>query len=158
MKEFIDYTIFMGMHHKNEKVRVACKNFFIQRMKKTIYMSLENVGKCDDIVWQFDRKTQDNYYPFMDRLHTITNLKRIPYNDKDIETFKKKKFPKSLSTHQKLSLSIALSNNGILYTFDKKLLNVGLEFVRLPDTTKQELSFPKTLETWYNKSLKLRVK
>ena len=118
-------------------------------------MSLENVGKCDDVVWQFDRNTQDNYYPFMDRLHTVMNIKRIPYDDKSIQNSTKIKRG-NLSTKQKLTL--AMASNGILYTFDKKLLSMGLKFVRQPDILEQELKFPKSLETWYNKSLKLRVK
>lgn len=158
MKEFIDYTIFMGMHSTKEQVRIASKNFLIQRMKQDLYMSLENVGKCDDIVWQFDRKVQDAYYPFMDRLHTLMNIQRLSYTHKDIKKYENKIFPQEWSTPQKLTLSMALSHNGILYTFDERILSSGLEFVRKPDMVKQELQFKKSLELWYHKSLKLRVK
>ena len=88
MKEFIDSTIFMGMHSVDEKIRIACKNFFIDHLKKTIFMSLESVGKCDDIVWHFDRETQDIYYPFMDRLHTVMDIQRIPYDKSDLDNRK----------------------------------------------------------------------
>src|SRR3989338_8981668 len=108
MKEFIDSTIFMGMHNKDETIRIACKNFFVKRIKKKIYMSLEQVGKCDDIIWKFDRRTQDAYYPFMDNLHTIMNIKRVSYNEKDIKHSMSIKEDK-LSFSEKLTLGMTIA-------------------------------------------------
>lgn len=152
MKEFIDFTIFMGMHSSDEKIRIASKNFFVERIKKTVFMSLENVGQCDDIVWQSDRNTQDVYYPFMDRLHTIMNIQRIPYDE---ETLEKRKQNNELSVFQQLTL--AQSKVGKLYTFDETLLNLKLDFVKSPQTAEEEKKLPDDLEQFYQESLKLRV-
>ncbi|MBM3911059.1 MAG: hypothetical protein FJ356_05365 [Thaumarchaeota archaeon] len=152
MKEFIDATIFMGMHSSDEKVRIACKNFFIERMKKTVFMSLENVGKCDDVVWQFDRETQDVYYPFMDRLHTVMDIQRIPYDEKTLQT---RKTVSELNPFQQLTLT--QSQNGKLFTFDKALLNLKISNAVSPETPDEEKEFPDDLEKFYQESLKLSV-
>jgi len=115
-------------------------------------MSLENVGKCDDIVWQFDRETQDAYYPFMDRLHTVMDIQRIPY---DKETINKRQEYHKLSLFQQLT--IAHAQDGILFTFDKVLLDLNFKNVKNPPLFDEEKFFPKDLEKWYQASLKLRV-
>ena len=51
MKEYIDASVFLGMHSPNEAIRIACKNFFVRRLNRSIVMSLEQVGKCDDVIW-----------------------------------------------------------------------------------------------------------
>lgn len=151
MKEFIDATIFMGMHSADEKIRMACKNFFIERLDHTLFMSLENVGKCDDIVWQFDRETQDTYYPFMDRLHTVMDIQRIPYDQNSID---KRKPIGNLSIFQQLTLAQASDEK--LYTVDESLLKLRLDFITSPKLN-EEKNFPEDLEKWYQASLKLRV-
>lgn len=152
MNEFIDATIFMGMHSSDEKIRIACKNFFIARMKKTIFMSLENVGKCDDVVWQFDRETQDAYYPFMDRLHTVMDIQRIPYDEKSLEA---RKANLKLNTFQQLTLAQAQS--GKLFTLDEALLNENMDFAQAPKNSSEEHKFPMDLEKAYEASLALRI-
>lgn len=152
MKEFIDATIFMGMHSSDEKIRIACKIFFIGRIKKTVFMSLETVGKCDDVVWQFDRETQDAYYPFMDRLHTIMDIQRIPYDEKSLQA---RKANPQLNTFQQLTL--AQTHNGKLYTFDTALLDLKLNNVVSPKIPEEEKEFPDDLEKFYQGSLILRV-
>ncbi len=157
MKEFIDVSVFMGMHSKHDQTRIACKNFFIERMDKKIYISFENLGKCDDMVWQFDRVTQDAYYPFMDRLHTIMDIQRIPYDVEDIDTYTADFAPSTLSMLQKLTCSVVLAKKGILYTFDKELLGLKNVSVQEPETVAREGVFPGDLEKWYQESLMLRM-
>jgi len=155
MKEFIDSSVFMGMHSKNEKERIACKNFFINRISKSIWMSLEQVGKCDDIIWSnFSNKIQESYYPFMDRLHTIMEIRRIPFDQKTIDSLSK--FNDSgLSQEEKLIVAITIAQNGVLYTFNKKLLNMDKDFIKAPESGK-EAKFS-DLEEAYQESLKLRI-
>jgi hypothetical protein len=147
MKKFIDATVFMGMHSLDEDIRVACKNFFVRHLEKTLFMSLENVGKCDDIVWKVPHKVQDEYYPFMDRLHTLMDIQRLPY---DQETLERMDIRPELSTFQQLTLS--LSSSGVLYTFDNDLLGLELNFVASPEKNKKEALFPVDLEKYYQKS------
>ena len=157
MKEFIDATVFLGMHSKNESVRIACKNFFIQRFKKPIFMSLENVGFCDDVVWQYDSSVQNAYYPFLDLIHTIVNIKRISYDKKDFDILRYKTIPSNLNFSQKLTLSMVLSRKGTLFTFDKDLLKLNLKTIRTPPKQNKELVFPDPIEKIYQKSLLFRI-
>ncbi|MDO8598759.1 MAG: DUF6190 family protein [bacterium] len=154
MKEFIDATVFMGMHSTDEERRVACKNFFVERMEKTIFMSYENVGKCDDIVWSFDRETQDAYYPFMDRLHTAMDVQRIPYDERTLE---RRASLSDLSVLQQLTLALSRAHAGRLRTFDGDLLRRDLDDVSAPHGSKIEKEFSSDLEKWYRESLQLRV-
>lgn len=153
MKEFIDATIFMGMHHENDNVRISCKNFFVTRYKKTIYISLENVGRCDDVVWKFSRKQQDAYFPFMDELYTLMDIRRVPYQKKDIE---KMKINYGLPLLETLTLS--QSSGGNLFTINKKILNKNLKNIFLPEKAETEFKFPASLEKLYRESLILRLK
>ena len=52
---FIDASAFLGMHSEDEKVRRQSANFFITHFNSTVYMSLEQVGYCDDVIWRFPR-------------------------------------------------------------------------------------------------------
>jgi len=152
MKKFIDASIFMGMHSKDEGTRITCKNFFIEHLDQVIYMSLENVGKCDDIVWQFDRETQDLYYPFMDRLHTVMDIQRVEYTQSDLDF---KPHDKGLSTLQELTCSQAVNDK--LLTLDKDLLALNLSHIKAPETHNNEKTFPGDLEDFYKDSLVLRL-
>lgn len=156
MTEFIDATIFLGLHHEDNEIRIKCKNFFIERLDSTIIMSLDNVGKCDDVVWKFDRETQDAYYPFMDRIHTVMDINRIPYDENDIKSMSNFK-NSDLSTFQKLTLAKTEAKQGVLYTIDQKILSLNNDLVKEPPNNPEELSFPEDLEKHYNHSLALRV-
>lgn len=156
MNEFIDASIFLGMHSEDEIIRINCKNFFVKRIDKEIYMSLETIGKCDDIIWKFSRKLQDLYYPFMDRIHTIMKIKRIPYTYKEIANIKTKINAWKLSAE--LNLALTRSNKGILYTLNKKLLASSLNEIKNIPLENVELKFSKEIETYYKNSLVLRIK
>lgn len=75
-KYIIDYLAFLGMHHANESCRIACKNFMIQQAGN-LYMSIDQIGNCDHIVWRMPRVEQDCYYAFMDHFHTHFPINRI---------------------------------------------------------------------------------
>jgi 4-hydroxy-tetrahydrodipicolinate synthase len=158
MKEFIDASLFLGMHSSDEKTRIACKNFFVKRLKqgKSVTMSLEQVGKCDDVIWSYSREEQDSYYPFMDMLHTDMDVKRIPYHEKDIETATTNSALKNLSLPDRLAIGMTLVQQGVLYTVNPQLLSHKDLPCRLPAKGK-ELSFPKALEELYKESLELKI-
>jgi len=158
MKEFIDASVFLGMHSKDEKIRVSCKNFFVNSLKnkKSISMSLEQVGKCDDVIWRFPRKKQDAYYPFMDNLHTLMKIERVPYTKSDFELALKEKELTGLDFLQKLTISMAICRRGVMYTIDSALLSKKKLPVIKPAFSR-ELYFPKNLEELYQKSLELML-
>jgi hypothetical protein len=156
MKEYIDWTVFLGMHHRNIKMRMRCKNFFAQRLKneKEIFMSLENVGKCDDIIWGYAQTLQEVYYPFMDVLHSTANIIRLPYELDHYKTAKVLEDNHDIAFMDRMS--IAFASQGLLYTLNTFILNIGLPNVKSP-IEKEEITFPKKLESLYERSLILMV-
>lgn len=178
MKEYIDASTFLGMHSPDEKVRVACKNYFVKRLGDQIGMSLEQVGKCDDTIWQYPREQQDAYYPFMDNLHTVMDIQRIPYTEKDISEAEFNPWLHGLDISDRLTVGMALAQKGILYTVNPNLINfkpkaplnrlgqevTGLDpkwyditdVIRHPELS-EELNFPQELEELYQKSLAVKI-
>ena len=156
MKEYIDWTVFLGMNHRDEKTRIRCKNFFAHRLKdeKEINMSLENVGKCDDIIWDYNYTLQEVYYPFMDVLHSKARINRLPYSLKHYELAKEMDLDDNISFSD--CMSMAMGKDGMLYTLNPFLLNMELSHVALPGKEK-EILFPKKLELLYQRSLVLLV-
>jgi|SRR3989338_313944 len=154
MREYIDASIFLGMHSKDEKIRVACKNFFVKRLNDQIGMSLEQVGKCDDVVWQYSREQQDTYYPFMDNLHTTLDIQRVPYTEKDIQEAITNPQLQDLDISDRLTVGMALARKAQLYSVNPHL--VGKDFVSVPQA-EEELIFPEELERLYQQSLKVQI-
>jgi hypothetical protein len=154
MKEYIDASVFLGMHSADEKTRIACKNYFVTRLNDPVGMSLEQVGKCDDVIWQYSRKEQDAYYPFMDNLHTTMNIQRVGYNEKDIQEAITNPDLQDLSIADRLTAGMAIARGAELYSVNPRL--VSNDYVRSPEAGK-ELSFPQALEELYQQSLEVRI-
>ena|SRR3989338_6264099 len=183
MKEYIDASVFLGMHSKDEETRVACKNYFVERLDDKVGMSLEQVGKCDDVIWNgYTDEEQAVYYPFMDRLHTLMSIERISYNHEDIDAATFNQHLHGLDISDRLTMGMVVARRGILYTINPTLVNLkagklknrlGEEVVlnreqadltdiarfpytRSPETGK-ELVFPTELEQLYQQSLAVRT-
>ncbi|MDZ8237252.1 MAG: DUF6190 family protein [Nostoc sp. ChiQUE01a] len=154
--ELIDSSLFLGMHSIDERTRIVCKNYFIERLQTTISMSLEHVGGCDNIIWLYPRELQDVYYPFMDTLHTIMNIKRLPYDENDIIIALTDSELQALSMYDKLLMGFAKNRKKLVYTVNKKLLNSGNLPIHNPQLS-EEKSFPESLEKLYQVSLQLRI-
>lgn len=156
-KIFIDAALFLGMHSRCEAIRRACKNFVVLHLARPVFMSLEHVGWCDEVVWGYSRELQDLYYPFMDRLHTEMDIHRIPYEEQDLHRALKAPILKGLELFDRLLLAQILNQNGLLYTVNPCLLTTpGLPVVGVGGAT-QELPFPETLDKSYEVSLALRI-
>lgn len=155
MKEFIDSSVFLGMHSTDEGIRITCKNFFVKRINSQIFMSFETIGECDDIIWSFSRIYQDSYYPFMDRLHTIMKIKRIPFSLSEVRLLIKDETLKSKK--EGLNLAQSIVNKGFYYTFDTKLLSSSIKNIKKLPFENRELPFTKDLENFYQSSLLLRI-
>ncbi|MDZ8186234.1 MAG: DUF6190 family protein [Nostoc sp. ChiSLP02] len=154
--ELIDSSLFLGMHSVDEETRIVCKNYFVERLETTISMSLEHVGGCDNIIWLYPRELQDAYYPFMDTLHTIMNIDRLPYQENDINRALTDSELQALPMYDKLLIGFAKNRKKTVYTVNKKLLNNDKLPVCNP-TTSEEKSFPDSLEKLYQISLLLRI-
>lgn len=157
---FIDATLFMGMHSKDDAVRVAAKSFFADRLAAgdagRVVMNWEQVGRCDDLVWGYERGIQDDYYPFMDVLHTDLAIDRVPYDEDDLRRAFTTPALEGLPTHERLLLAQVIGRGGTLHTASPRLLRTtGLPVV--PIGTGAEPSFPAYLEDLYQRSLVLTV-
>ncbi|WP_020672401.1 DUF6190 family protein [Amycolatopsis nigrescens] len=155
-ERYIDASLFMGMHSVNEAVRLACKTFFAERMGQTLVMSLEHVGRCDDLVWRYPRAIQDEYYPFMDNLHTDAAIRRIGYDEKSVRTAQSTPELAGLDLGDRLLLGMVLNGGGELHTVNPRLTGrpeLPVRHVASPGTAR----FPALLETLYERSRVLRV-
>jgi len=153
-KMYIDSSVFMGLHAKDEEKRLAAKKFFVTHFGRTLYMNLEEVGMCDDIVWGYTREEQDSYYPFMDNLHTIMRIARVPYTAEIIGCYEVKE---GFSTRESLLLATVTGTNSSLVTFNENLLQTKQAHIISPESATDELSFGADLEKMYQHSLALRV-
>lgn len=152
----IDTVTFLGMHSTNDIIRGSCKTFFAQRLHDEIWMSLEHVGWCDDIVWQFPREVQDAYYPFMDTLHTDMAIHRVSYDELDIDTALTNPALTELPMCERLLIGMVVRHDAVLYTVNPRLRQRrDLPVVGVP--VAQEKQFPKYLEQLYRVSLVLRL-
>jgi len=130
--EYVDAALFLGMNSTEEPVRIACKSFFAARLSGRVVMSLEQVGRCDDLVWRFPRAVQDAYYPFMDNLHTDMRIERRGYDAADLRVGPVAEL-NGLATHEQLLAAMVLNGNGVLWSVSPRLLAHGRLPIRAPE-------------------------
>jgi Family of unknown function (DUF6190) len=152
----IDASLFMGMHSTDERVRVACKAFVVERLAGKVVMPLEEVGRCDDLVWRSPRSLQDAYYPFMDHLHTDMSIERRGYEEADLQTALESPALAGLGVRDRLLLGTTMNLNARLWSVNGRLPDRPDLPVRRP-SGESDLPFPPRLETLYRASLQLRV-
>jgi hypothetical protein len=152
---YVDAALFLGMNSADESVRIACKSFFAARLSGRVVMSLEQVGRCDDLVWRFPRAVQDAYYPFMDNLHTDMRIERRGYDAADLRVGLVAEL-NGLAMHERLMAAMVWNGSGMLWSISPRLLAHGSLPVRAPEAD-VELLFPEALERLYRTSLALRV-
>ncbi|MCU0533353.1 MAG: DUF6190 family protein [Hydrococcus sp. Prado102] len=164
VKEFVDASIFLGMQSVDEAVRVACKNYFVDRFSQSIGMSDDQAGKCDRIIWKYSRELQDLYYPFMDRLRTDMDLQSLEYEAEDVAVALGDPRLEGLSMGRKLTLGMAIARSGKLYTIDEKLhqLNSTLSQseqlpIVHPENGSEKFFRDRILEECYERSLALKI-
>ncbi|MFE4257374.1 DUF6190 family protein [Streptomyces sp. NPDC056883] len=156
--EYADAALFLGMNSEDEDVRRACKAFFVERLDGSIVMSLEQVGRCDDIIWGFSRELQDAYYPFMDNLHTVMDIRRLGYEEADVLRATDAELPRSLPVHERLLLGMVQGREGLLHTASPRLAaTTGFALRAVAGADGPEAVFPEPLESLYQQSLALRV-
>lgn len=155
-KEFLDASLFMGMHCADEATRVACKGFFVERLHGSVTMSLEHVGHCDDMVWQHGREVQDVYYPFMDNLHTDMKIARRGYQEEDLRLALSSPQLEGLPMFDRLLLAMVMNQQGTLYSVRPRLVGRPSLPVHAPPGGPERL-FPQKLEHLYKSSLALRI-
>lgn len=162
---FLDAALFMGMHSRDDEVRLGCKRFFTERFSghlsgERVLMSLEHVGRCDDLVWRYPRETQDEYYPFMDNLHTDMAIDRIGYDEQDLRLALEAKALTGLPLHERLLVAMAIRRDTVVVTASPRLSlrpDLPVRPVEPAKPADDEPVFPAPLERLYERSLALRV-
>lgn len=158
---FADTALFMGMHSRDDVLRRACKRFFTERLSGgRILMSLEHVGRCDDLVWRYSRATQDEYYPFMDNLHTDMEIHRIGYDERDLRLALEDGTLAGLPLHERLLVAMAIRRDTVVATASPRLRHrpdLPVRPVEAAEADAREPLFPAPLERLYERSLALRV-
>lgn len=160
--DFVDASLFMGMHSKDDTIRAASKSFFVRRLAAgaagRVIMSWEQVGRCDDLVWGYERSVQDDYYPFMDVLHTELAIDRVGYGEDDVRLAFTTPVFAGLPAHERLLLSQVVGRGGTLHTASPRLVQLtGLPISPTAAALVVELSFPEPLEHLYQRSLVLKT-
>lgn len=152
----VDSSAFLGMHSVDEVIRSSCKAFFARRIHDEVWMSLEHVGWCDDIVWRYSRAVQDTYYPFMDSLHTEMAIRRVGYEERDVDTALTDPALTDLPMRERLLIGMVLRHDAVLYTASPRLRHRrDLPVVAVSVAEKER--FPEHLEQLYQVSLALRL-
>ncbi|MFD9737438.1 DUF6190 family protein [Umezawaea sp. NPDC059074] len=154
----IDASLFMAMNSTDDRIRRAGKRFFVERLDTGAVMSLEQVGRCDAVIWgNHSRAEQDAYYPFMDNLHTDMKIDRVGYDEQDLRLALTSSLLADLPLTRRLTVAFALNRGGTLFTVDPLLVDrTDLPLGPLPDG--DEVPFPEPLERMYRESLALLVK
>ncbi len=156
-REYIDYSVFLGMNAAAEPQRLRCKNFVASRRDSVILMTWDHVGRCDDIIWTFSREVQDLYYPFMDSLQSLRCLSREGYEDSTLRLATSDSRLQRLPVLHRLLVARALERGALVYTLDPTLLGAVDLPIRTPPEVRGEVAFPRELEALYQNALQLRV-
>ena len=155
---FIDATFFLGMHDMNENRRLCSLQFFIRHLEEALYMNLEQVGLCDDVIWARRREEQDAYYPFMDNLHSCMTIRRIGYQCEDLMAAVNDSRYAGLSLQQACTLAQVCNCNGVLATHDPRLKSDPRFQSSLACWVEDGTTiFPPTLESLYQQSAALKL-
>ncbi len=156
-KLFIDATTFLGMNAQNERLRCISVNFFAGRYHQQVNMALEQVGLCDDVIWQYSRQEQDLYYPFMDCLHTEMDIVRTPFTQQDCARANEDVRLQGLPYGNALMMAQVLNHDGILYTHDSALNNQTSLRAHIGRFDDENGQFETAMQDLYEQSIVLRI-
>ncbi|MFZ3592978.1 DUF6190 family protein [Streptomyces sp. BH104] len=153
VETYIDASLFMGMHAIDPDIRRDCASFFARHLRDRVWMTYEEVGRCDDVVWALPRAVQDAYYPFMDVLHSTMPIKRVPYTEGAWKTASDLPGAGGLSLRERLLLATVLDSGGQLVTVNPRLLALGSHdrAITAPGTERAGV-FPEPLAGLYRTS------
>ncbi|WP_024754985.1 DUF6190 family protein [Streptomyces exfoliatus] len=159
--DFIDASLFLGMHSTDDGLRIAAKAFFVRHLEGRVVMSLEQVGRCDDVIWGYSHELQSLYYPFMDHLHTVMDISREGYDEADVRLgLSDSDTPQQLPFIDRLLLGQVINRKGLLHTVGPRssaFEGLPVRAVAAWPAGEPEPSFPEPLERLYRTSLALRL-
>ena len=149
MSTLIDSTVFLGMHHRKDAIRIACKNLIIRHLSEGILIPYHEIGQIDDLIWQYPSQTQQYYFPFMDLAQSSLNISRTGETNSAVDLFKKA---------EQEELKLVTSWNKIENKISYSLSSVEDGPASIVRNEKQsELKFKPEIEKLYQDSLRFRV-
>jgi hypothetical protein len=149
----VDASVFLGMHHHDDVIRDCSLGFFRGHYAHRVWMSYEQVGICDAVIWRQARAIQDLYYPFMDRLHSDMQIVREGYRAEELDLALGHPDLRGLRPEQALLAAQVLARDAVLATHDPALRNRRCLRSRLWDfTPRPEATFPAELQALYERS------
>lgn len=151
---FVDATVFLGMHHRDDAVRDRSLAYFRDRYVAEVWMNYEQIGICDAVIWRQRREVQDLYYPFMDRLHSDMQIVRLGYRRPELELALGNPELRDLAPEQALLAGQVLARGGLLATHDAALRALPCLRDRLWDFAAggRTADFPAELQALYEVS------
>jgi hypothetical protein len=151
---FIDASVFMGMHHRDELIRRRSLGFFRSMFADQVRMNFEQVGICDAVIWRESREVQDLYYPFMDRLHSEMQIVREGYSSRELGLAVSHRELQGLKPEQALLAAQVLGREAVLVSHDPVLCGLPCLRSRLWDfeAARAPAGFPPELEALYETS------
>ena len=147
----VDASVFLGMHHRDEQIRQRSLRFFRDHFQDRVWMSFEQIGLCDSIIWRQSREVQDLYYPFMDRLHSDMRIERGGYCARELALAIGHHELQRLRPERALVAAQVLARGAVLVSHDPVLRRLrclqshlwDFDAVRVP------VEFPPTLQALY---------
>ncbi|CAO1667236.1 PIN domain-containing protein [Halomonas sp. NYA30] len=161
MVPIIDASVFLGMHHESLEVREKCVEIIVRNFYGGLEINLEQIGLCDNVIWQRSREEQEAYYPFMSYLHTVMEFKRIPYADEAYQLAAIDYRLKYLPMKKAIIACHVLVGERVLYTLDYDLKNLDVlsdYIMPIISSNARENGFSGPLNLFYKKSLMLKLK
>ncbi|CAM3620108.1 hypothetical protein EI168_03950 [Halomonas sp. FME1] len=161
MVPIIDASVFLGMHHESLEVREKCVEIIVRNFDGGLEINLEQIGLCDNVIWQRSREEQNAYYPFMSYLHTVMEFKRIPYADEAYQLAAIDYRLKHLPMKKAILACHVLAGERGLYTLDDDLKDMDLlsdYIMPIISSSETEYFFSEPLNLFYKKSLMLKLK
>lgn len=151
---FLDATVFLGMHHRDDQIRRRSLEFFRTCYRRHAWMNYEQIGLCDAIIWRQRREIQDLYYPFMDRLHSDMHIVREGYLPAELELARSHRELAQLRPEQALLAAQIMVRDAVLATQDPALIALACLRSRLWDfaTADRDAAFPAELQALYETS------
>lgn len=148
---FVDATTFLGMHHVEATLRRRSLGLFTRMFRERVSMNYEQVGICDAVIWKQSRAVQDQYYPFMDLLHSVMAIERGGYSRNDLVGALERPELRQLQPEQALQVAQVLHINGWLATHDPVLRQLPCLEANLWDfeAGASSAGFPAELEALY---------
>lgn len=150
----VDASVFLGMHHHDDVIRQRSLAFFRSHYAHRVAMSYEQIGICDAVIWRQHREIQDQYYPFMDRLHTDMQIVREGYRVEELDLALGHPDLRGLQPEQALLAAQVLARDAVLVSHDPALRKAPCLRSRLWEfaPAASDARFPVELQALYEKS------